>query len=384
MAAARRAQAPSLNVTVGGMACFAARRRNIGAMPFDPTPPVADDRRLARDRVQVSNWLFAICAMFLVMIALGGATRLTGSGLSIMEWAPLSGVLPPIGHAAWAHLYGLYQQTPQYRLEHAGFGIEGFRHIFWLEWIHRFWGRLIGLVFLVPLVVFAVRRQIPLRLVPRLVTLFALGGLQGAVGWFMVASGFFPDSTAVAPVRLVIHLSLALTLYAAILWTGLSVRMPRPARVAGGRNTLGLAQAATALTALTIVAGGFVAGTHAGFVYNSFPLMGGHLVPLAYGSLDPFWRNMFENTAAVQFDHRVLATVTAVAVAATVVVGLRAGIVRKTLWAVLAAVGCQYALGVTTLLTHVPVALGTLHQGAAVILLSTLIVTLHALRGARE
>ncbi len=356
-------------------------------MPFDPTPPSgAHDRRLARDRAQVSTWLFTICAMFLVMIALGGATRLTGSGLSIMEWAPLSGVLPPVTHAAWSHLYGLYQQTPQYRLEHAGFGIDGFRHIFWLEWIHRFWGRLIGIVFIVPLVVFAIRRQIPRRLIPRLLLLFAIGGLQGAVGWFMVASGFFPDSTAVAPARLVVHLSLALVLFVAILWTGLSVRMPYPAGVRGGRNTLGLAQLATGLTALTIVAGGFVAGTHAGFVYNEFPLMGGHLVPLAYGSLEPFWRNLFENTAAVQFDHRVLATLTTVAVAAAVIVGLRArlpALPRRALMALVAAVACQYALGVTTLLTHVPMALGTLHQGVAVLLLSALIVTLHSLRGAR-
>ena len=353
-------------------------------MPFDLTP--LDDRRDTRDRAQVSTWLFAVCVMFLVMIALGGATRLTGSGLSIMEWAPLSGVLPPIGHAAWAHLYALYQQTPQYRLEHAGFGIDGLRRIFWLEWIHRFWGRLIGVVFLVPLVVFASRRQIPHRLAPRLLLIFALGGLQGAVGWFMVASGFFPDSTSVAPARLVIHLSLALVLYAAILWTALSVRMPRPSRLPGARNTLGLAQAATGLTSLTIIAGGFVAGTHAGLVYNTFPLMGGHLVPLAYGSLDPFWRNVFENTAAVQFDHRLLATATALVVAATVVVGLRAPLPtsqRRALWALTVAVGCQYALGVTTLVTHVPVALGTLHQGVAVLLLSALIVTLHTLRGAR-
>jgi cytochrome c oxidase assembly protein subunit 15 len=351
-------------------------------MPFDPIPSeLATERRAARDRAQVSAWLFTICGMFLVMIALGGATRLTGSGLSIMEWAPLSGVLPPIGHAAWEHLYALYQQTPQYKLEHEGFGIAGFRHIFWLEWIHRFWGRLIGVVFLVPLVVFVVRRQIPRRLVPRLALLFVLGGLQGAVGWFMVASGFFPDNTSVAPVRLVIHLSLALTLYAAILWTGLSVRRPVPVVRAGARNVLGLAQIATALTAVTIVAGGFVAGTHAGLVYNTFPLMGGHLVPEAYGLLDPFWRNMIENTAAVQFDHRVLATVTAIAVLATVVVGVRAKV--PGLWVLLGAVGVQYALGVTTLLTHVPVALGTLHQGVAVLLLSALIVTLHGLRGAR-
>ena len=356
-------------------------------MPFDPVSySDPNDRRLQRDRVQVSSWLFAICAMLLVMIALGGATRLTGSGLSIMEWAPLEGVIPPITHADWAHLYALYQQTPQYKAEHAGFGISGFQHIFWLEWIHRFWGRLIGIVFIVPLVVFAVRRQIPLRLVPRLIALFVLGGLQGAVGWFMVYSGFFADNTSVAPARLVIPLALALARYAAILWTALSVRMPAATRIVGGRNTLGLAQAATALTAVTIVAGGFVAGTHAGFVYNTFPLMGGQLVPAAYATLDPFWRNMFENTAAVQFDHRVLATVTAVVILATVWAGLRARLPtlqRRAVMVLGGAVACQYLLGVTTLVAHVPVALGTLHQSVAVLLLSALVVTLHSLRGAR-
>ena len=361
-------------------------RENISPMPFEPVSPVrALDRMRDRDRRQVSLWLFAVCAMFLVMIALGGATRLTGSGLSIMEWAPLDGIVPPLTHRDWAHLYGLYQQTPQYRLEHAGFGVAGFQHIFWLEWIHRFWGRMIGIVFAVPLVVFAVRRQIPLALVPRLVGLFVLGGLQGAVGWFMVASGFFPDNTSVAPARLVIHLSLALVLYAAILWTALSVRRPQPAAVAGARNVLGLAQASTVCVALTIVAGGFVAGTHAGFVYNTFPLMGGHLVPTAWGALDPWWLNMVANTAAVQFDHRMLATMSAVLVLATVFVGLRrlSGGARQAVAVLGVAVVCQYLLGVTTLLTHVPVALGTLHQSVAVLLLTALLVTLHALRGAR-
>ena len=359
-------------------------------MPFDPfTPPGAMlDARRTRDGRQVSTWLFAICGMLLVMIVLGGTTRLTGSGLSIMEWAPLSGTLPPLTHADWAHLYALYQQTPQYKLEHAGFGIDGFRHIFWLEWIHRFWGRLIGVVFLVPLLVFAVRRQIPRALLPRLAALFVLGGLQGAVGWFMVASGLFPDNTSVAPARLVVHLTFALLLYVAILWTALSLRRPVPVRIPGARNALGLAEAATVSVALTIVAGGFVAGTHAGFVYNTYPLMGGHLVPTAWGALDPWWLNMVANTAAVQFDHRVLATISAILVLLTVAVGLRGGALprgaRRTVHWLGLAVVCQYALGVLTLVTHVPVALGAAHQCVAVLLLTALVATLHALRGATE
>ena len=212
----------------------------------------------------------------------GGVTRLTGSGLSIMEWAPVSGTLPPLNQADWQKLFDLYKQIPQYALVNEGFGLAGFKHIFWLEWVHRLWGRLIGLVFLLPLIWFWATGRIERRLRPRLALLFVLGGLQGAVGWFMVASGFLPDTTAVSPYRLVIHLVLALVLYAALLWTGLGVLQPTPARLAGARTLRRLTALCCALVALTIVAGGFVAGTHAGFDYNTFPLMAGHLVPADY------------------------------------------------------------------------------------------------------
>ena len=188
--------------------------------------PAAGRAEDARNRKRVSAWLFAICFMLLGMIALGGATRLTGSGLSIMEWKPLSGIVPPLTHAQWEHLFALYRQIPQYRLEHQGFGLSGFQHIFWLEWIHRFWGRMIGVVLIVPLVVFAATGALRPSLAGRLLLFFVLGGLQGAIGWFMVASGFDPDSVAVAPAKLVLHLCFAFALYAAILWTAFSLRWP--------------------------------------------------------------------------------------------------------------------------------------------------------------
>ncbi len=342
-----------------------------------------------RIRQQVSWWLFAICFMLLGMIALGGATRLTGSGLSIMEWSPLSGVVPPLTHAAWEHLFRLYQQIPQYRLEHRGFGLAGFQHIFWLEWIHRFWGRLIGIVLIGPLVFFAATRAIGPHLIARLLLFFVLGGLQGAIGWFMVASGFDPDSVAVAPSKLVLHLCFAFALYSAILWTAFSVRWPMPVAISatsGAVWTRRLAASAACVLAVTVVAGGFTAGTHAGFVYNTYPDMGGHLVPPGYASLHPLWRNWFQNLAAVQFDHRVLATLTVLTVGATLLVGLRAGLPKPAHdalmllgWAVLA----QYALGVTTLLMVVPVWAGTLHQTFAAILLSVTLFALHRLRGVR-
>ena len=354
-------------------------------MPLDVTssiaPPNATRRRQARP---VAAWLFGMCAMLLVMVSLGGATRLTGSGLSIMEWKPIMGALPPWSDAEWQRLYRLYQQIPQYALVNQGFGLDGFKHIFWLEWAHRLWGRLIGLAFLGPLVWFALRGAIGRRLAWRLGLLFLLGGLQGAIGWFMVASGFAADSMAVSPYRLVVHLVMALTLYAAIFWTALTlwqegtVPVPPGPRIRGLRA---LVAGTCCAVAVTIVAGGFVAGLHAGLTYNSFPLMDGSLVPAGIAQLQPFVRNMTENVATVQFDHRLLATVTALLASATLVVGLRGGVLGRLRTALLmlgAAVLGQYALGITTLLWVVPPALGTMHQAMAVLVLTAALAALHA------
>src|ERR1700710_304358 len=196
------------------------------AMPFDvhdfPDASRMDRAATRQSRRLVAIWLFVVAGMIMVMIVLGGATRLTGSGLSIMEWAPLMGTLPPFSDAEWQRLFALYQKIPQYTLVNQGFGLIGFKQIFWLEWPLRLGGRLIGVVFLLPMLWLWATGRIERRLLPRLGLLFVLGGLQGLVGWLMVASGFLPDSTAVSPYRLVIHLALALVLYAAIVWTGLS------------------------------------------------------------------------------------------------------------------------------------------------------------------
>lgn len=359
-------------------------------MPFDvrefPNLPPGEKATGRRNRRLVATWLFTVAAMILGMVVLGGVTRLTGSGLSIMEWAPVTGILPPLNDADWQHLFDLYKQIPQYSLVNDGFGLAGFKHIFWLEWVHRLWGRLIGIVFLGPLVWFWLTHRIERRLVPRLLLLFALGGLQGAVGWFMVASGFLPDATAVSPARLVIHLMLALALYAAFIWTGLSVLRPVPTPLANVRVVRGLAGAACVLVTLTIIAGGFVAGTHAGFDYNTFPLMEGRWVPRGYASLSPFLRNLTQNIAAVQFDHRLLATLTAIVCLSVTVIGLAAPSLRAArgpLLALAGAVTLQYALGVTTLLLVVPIPLAAAHQAMAVLLLTAALMLLHALRGAR-
>ena len=178
-------------------------------MPFDDREfpeALPEDRAARRSRRLVAAWLFAVAGMVLVMIVLGGVTRLTGSGLSIMEWAPLSGTLPPMNDAEWQRLYHLYQQIPQYRLVNEGLGLAGFKQIFWLEWAHRLWGRLIGLAFIVPLIWLWSTGRIERRLRPRLALLFVLGGLQGVVGWFMVESGFEPEATAVSPYLSLIHI----------------------------------------------------------------------------------------------------------------------------------------------------------------------------------
>ncbi|OUJ01748.1 heme A synthase [Acetobacter cibinongensis] len=336
----------------------------------------------------ISNWLFVLCFMLLGMIAIGGITRLTGSGLSIMDWQPVSGFIPPLSHAEWERLFALYQTIPQYHLQHEGFGLEGFQKIFWAEWIHRFWGRLMGLVLIVPLIWFTIRGMITRGLALRLFLFFILGGLQGAIGWFMVASGFRPDSTAVEPVRLVLHLSAALILYSAVLWTAFSIRWPEPqpsVASAGARLTKKLVWLGTALICLTIIAGGFTAGTHAGFVYNTFPLMDGHLVPADYANLTPLWLNWVANKAAVQFDHRLLATLTALTIGGILLVGLKnfapGSRAHSALMALGWAVAIQYALGVTTLLLVVPVWAGTVHQTFAAVLLGVMLYVLHGLRG---
>ena len=332
-------------------------------MPFDdrsfPSLEAALDRRR---RHRVAAWLFVVSFMIWGMVVLGGATRLTGSGLSIMEWKPLSGALPPLSHAAWQHVFGLYKQIPQYALLHPGMDLAGFRGIFWLEWTHRAWGRLMNVVFLLPLVWFAVTGAIRQVMILRLVSLYALGALQGAVGWFMVSSGFEPASTAVSPYRLVLHLCLALALFAGMLWTAFDLLAPVPPSVPRGRHLRLLARGAATCVGLAILAGGFTAGTHAGLVYDSFPLMDGRLVPAGYADLHPFLRNLTENVAAVQFDHRLLATLAALLALATVVTGLlpatRARLpepARVALACLGALVLTQYGLGVATLLTHVEV-----------------------------
>jgi cytochrome c oxidase assembly protein subunit 15 len=357
-------------------------------MPFDPhTPPSQHDpawhggAQVAVPHAgQLACWLLAVAGMVWVMVGLGGATRLTGSGLSIMEWAPLSGTLPPLTDQEWQRLYDLYRTIPQYALVNQGFGMDGFKEIFWLEYLHRLWGRLIGLAYALPLAWFWLRGRVPGMLKPRLLLLLGLGGLQGAVGWLMVASGFEAGRVAVSPYRLVIHLALAFAIFALLVTTALSLLPFRPAGASrAARRSIHLA---FALAIATMLAGGFVAGIRAGFDYNSFPLMDGRLVPAAYLAGEPWWRTLFEQVATVQFNHRLLATATLIAMLIATILAWPARALRPAISLFALAMLAQYGLGIATLLSVVPVGLGTAHQALAVGVLAAGLVVLHSARPA--
>lgn len=332
-------------------------------------------------------WLFAIAALVFAMVAVGGATRLTGSGLSITEWQPIMGTLPPLSEVAWLDAFQKYQQIPQYQTLNKGMSLDAFKAIFWWEWGHRLLGRLIGVVFLVPFLVFVVRGRVSGSLAWKLAGLFVLGGLQGALGWFMVKSGL-SVRTDVSQYRLAAHLLLASVLLAALLWTALDVgehsrRRIRLKTLAPGSALLGCA--ILALVFLQIGAGALVAGMKAGLAHNTWPLMDGHLIPTGLGAMQPWWENAFENATTVQFDHRMLAYVLVAVIAwqAVRVIGSADDErMRRSAAGLLGATACQIGLGIWTLLAHVPLHLALAHQATAMLVLAAAVWHLHTL--ARE
>ena len=339
-----------------------------------------------RDRKAVALWLLGMGVLVAAMVLVGGATRLTDSGLSITEWRPVTGIVPPLSEAGWREEFAKYAAIPEYRLEKKGMSLDGFKAIYWWEWGHRFLGRLVGIAFLVPFAAFLVRRRLTRALAGRLLAVFLLGGLQGAVGWYMVMSGL-SVRTDVSQYRLVMHLALAVALFAAILWLALSLwprreatqRRPAPRPV--GRALLAFA----GLVYAQMLAGGFVAGLDAGLAYNTFPLMDGRLVPEGLFALEPWWRNLFENRIAVQFDHRLLAYLVAGSACALWALRLRglSGPLARRIDLVLAAVVLQIALGIATLLAVVPIGLALAHQAGALLLLAAALAAAHeALAGA--
>ena len=309
----------------------------------------------------IGYWLLAIAAMIFAMVVVGGATRLTGSGLSITEWNPVMGAVPPLSKADWQMAFEKYKLSSQYRLQNSGMSLSDFQFIFWWEWAHRLLGRSIGLVFVGPFVIFAGCRMLPRRLWPRLFGLFILGGLQGALGWYMVASGLV-DRVSVSQYRLAAHLTLAALIFAFTFWVYFSLYQRHRWL---GTGTQILALGVTALVLVQIAAGGFVAGLDAGQGYNTWPLMDGVWVPSGLLAAQPLWANLFENALTVQFNHRMLAYLVFGLVAA------QAMITRQTSANVLLAlVLLQVLLGISTLVLHVPLALALLHQAGALVVLA--------------
>lgn len=320
----------------------------------------------------VALWLFVLAGFVFLMVVLGGATRLTHSGLSMVEWRPITGWLPPLTEPEWQAAFEAYRNYPEYQKINAGMTLEAFQGIFWLEYVHRLTGRLMGVVFLVPFVIFLLKGQIGRRLGIRLALIFLLGALQGVLGWLMVKSGMV-DRPDVSQYRLVAHLTAALLIYGLLLWTALGLlATPQPARLQP-RRLFSAAVGTSALVLMTIIWGGFVAGTDAGFAYNTFPLMDGELVPSLILPYHPLYLNFFEDVTTIQFTHRVMATAVLLA-AIGVFIAVRAlgctGRVRTAASLLLLAIAAQYGLGALTVVLAVPVPLGVAHQAGAVVVWS--------------
>jgi cytochrome c oxidase assembly protein subunit 15 len=328
----------------------------------------------------VAIWLLICCGLVFAMVVLGGVTRLTGSGLSMADWRPLMGWLPPFSDIQWQRVFDLYQQTPEFLKVNSHMDVSAFKGIFWLEFLHRLLGRMIGIVFLLPLIFFLVKGYIKSAEWPKYSLMFVLGGLQGVLGWYMVKSGLV-DNPHVSQYRLSAHLSAAFLIYAYMFWVAMSLLFPASGeqRHPWYRKSLAVA----VLTSVTIISGGFVAGLKAGKIYNTFPLMGDDWIPPGTMALEPFWRNFFENMTTVQLDHRVLAISTFLVIIGFWVKARKADLPARSRPAVNALLHTaifQVALGISTLLMSVPIFLGALHQAVAMLLFTVSLYILHSLR----
>jgi len=336
-------------------------------------------------RRAIAMWLLILCALVYAMVVLGGVTRLTQSGLSMVNWRPVIGWLPPTSKSEWQDRFTRYKQFPEYRKKNLGMTLSEFKGIFWLEYLHRLLGRLIGVAFLLPFLWFALRGRLERRLVPKLVAMFVLGGLQGLMGWYMVKSGLV-DRPDVSQYRLTAHLGLAVAIYGLMLWTALGLLAaargePMHAAAPGPRRA---ALAVATLITITLLSGGLVAGLDAGFAYNTFPLMDGELVPTGAYGLDPWWLSAFEDIATVQFDHRVLAitTLTTIVVLWLYLRGRALpGHARLAGHILLAGGLAQVSLGIATLLSVVAIPLAASHQAGALALFTIVLWLLREMAG---
>lgn len=333
----------------------------------------------------VAYWLLVIAALVVATLLVGGATRLTESGLSIVEWKPVTGILPPLSEAQWQAEFDKYKVIPQYRELNRGMSLEAFKTIYWWEWAHRLLGRLIGIAFLLPFLFFLWRGWIDRALGARLWLIFGLGALQGAVGWWMVTSGL-SERVSVSQYRLAFHLTLACVIYAALVWTWRRLKQRAEAKI-----PLRIRLTAYVLSALVIAQiyiGALVAGLDGGLTYNTWPYIDGALLPSAdrLWFLAPSWRNLFENDLMVQFNHRIMAYllfVVAILHAIDVRRSLRTGVAVTTALVLAGLVILQAAIGILTLLQQAPIGLAMLHQVMAIALLTVVVIHAEHIRGPR-
>lgn len=313
----------------------------------------------------VRFWLLLMVVLVSAMIVLGGATRLTNSGLSITEWAPILGALPPLGLEAWLSEFEKYKQIPEFLAEHPDMELAGFKSIYFWEWSHRQLGRLIGLVYALPFFYFFFRKKLPQGQTLKFFSIMCLIGLQGAIGWWMVASGLVNDRVDVSQYRLATHLGVAFIILGALLWLwrNQAEGWPEKSNKVLPRKRVALL---TGLVFLQVIAGAFVAGLKAGRTYNTWPLMDGDFVPAGYASMNPFWRNIFENIAAVQFNHRILAYIILVATIWVFISSKPHKRLKAYMTTFIALVAWQVLLGIYVLLTGDALWLALLHQFSAV------------------
>ena len=333
----------------------------------------------------IAVWLLVCCALVFAMVVVGGVTRLTHSGLSIVEWQPIIGTIPPLSQNDWEVLFEKYHQTPQYKKVNLGMSLEEFKGIFWWEYFHRLLGRVIGLAFFIPFLYFLARKAIDGPLGLKLAGIFVLGGLQGAMGWYMVKSGLV-DNPHVSQYRLTAHLGLAFIIYAAMLRVALGLLFPIGTSYYGNGRLRGLRSFAIAITTLIfimILSGGFVAGIRAGLAYNTFPLMNGHLIPPELFMLEPWYRNFFDNMATVQFNHRMIAWTLAILIPVFWFKSRNLplpGSTRLACSLLLLMLTVQVSLGIATLLLVVPLPLAAAHQAGALLLFTAALWVNHQLR----
>ncbi len=332
---------------------------------------------------QIGIWIFSIAGLIFLMVLVGGITRLTDSGLSITEWDPIMGALPPMSDAAWNDAFEKYKEIPEYKLINKGMSLEEFKFIFFWEWFHRLLGRFIGLAFAIPFLYFLLTRKIERRLTPKLAGIFVLGGAQGALGWYMVMSGLV-DRVDVSQYRLTAHLGVAVILYVFCLWVafGLLFKKRELPSAPQPSNRRAWAYGFASLVFLQILLGGLVAGLDAGIGYNTWPLMDGAFIPVGLLGEGTGLIGVFEHPKTVQFDHRMIAYLITILAAVLWVVGRRgaSGQVARTLDWVLIAVLAQVLLGILTLVFFVPLWLGVAHQGGALIVLGFSVYYVYLLR----